>query len=457
MKLFKRRISARRTPLLVFAAALVAAAPASATAADSSAQHPLAQAVWENVRGDEELLIFYQQHRFRPLWIEAGQSAPQASALLELLGSAEADGLESSDYLHPAVSSAISNSEAGASDDLARLEIALSRAFVAYMRDVREVRDADIVYGEPLLRPSPASAWEILSAAAEAPSMVDYVREMAWMNPIYTGLRQSIAEAIAKEGTTPDLGLLQLNLERARALPAREDPYILVDAAAAQLTVFDGGEAQETMRVVVGAPEDATPMMVGMLRYATLNPYWHVPPDLTRERIAPRVIDEGMSYFRGRGYEVVDDWVSGQVIDPRTIDWQAVADGSIELFIRQKPGPRNAMGRIKFQFPNNLGIYLHDTPAKHLFELDNRSASAGCVRLEDADALAAILFGEQPMPQSSEPEQTLHLPEPVPVYITYLTAVPENGRIVRREDIYGWDDEKLASVAPVPEQGEGAL
>jgi murein L,D-transpeptidase YcbB/YkuD len=287
--------------------------------------------------------------------------------------------------------------------------------------------------------------------------MVDYVREMAWMNPIYTGLRQSIAEAIATEGTTPDLGLLQLNLERARALPAREDPYILVDAAAAQLTVFDGGEAQETMRVVVGAPEDATPMMVGMLRYATLNPYWHVPPDLTRERIAPRVIDEGMSYFRGRGYEVVDDWVSGQVIDPTTIDWQAVADGSIELFIRQKPGPRNGMGKVKFQFPNNLGIYLHDTPAKHLFELDDRSASAGCVRLEDADALAAILFGEQPVPQSDEPEQTLHLPEPVPVYITYLTAVPENGRIVRREDIYGWDDEESASVAAIPKQGEEAL
>lgn len=457
MHILKRSASVHRLSLAILAASLVVAGDSSASAADDRPEHGLAQAVWESVSGDEELLNFYQQNRFRPLWVDTGQVSPQVSALLDLLESAEADGLRPGNYLRPGLMDALRNSGSGTAEDLARLDIELSKAFVAYVRDVRTVREVRIVYGEPALRPSLASAWEILSAGSSAPSIAEYVREMRWMNPIYAGLRRSIAEALTKETSPEELDLLHLNLERARALPAQDSSYILVDAAAAQLTVFEAGKAKKTMRVVVGAPGDATPMMVGMLRYATLNPYWHVPLDLTRERIAPRVLAEGMGYFRGRGYEVVDDWISGQVIDPETIDWNAVADGSVELFVRQKPGPRNGMGKVKFQFPNDLGIYLHDTPAKHLFELDDRSASAGCVRLEDADALATILFGERPVPQSAEPEQTLHLPEPIPVFITYLTAVPKDGRIVHREDVYGWDEARPASVAAIPAQGDGAL
>jgi murein L,D-transpeptidase YcbB/YkuD len=97
------------------------------------------------------------------------------------------------------------------------------------------------------------------------------------------------------------------------------------------------------------------------------------------------------------------------------------------------------MGKVKFQFPNELGIYLHDTPAKQLFNVDQRGFSAGCVRLEDADGLGKMLFGRYTEAQSNEPEQTVPLPEPVPVYITYLTAVSEDGRIVERRDFYGRD------------------
>jgi len=242
--------------------------------------------------------------------------------------------------------------------------------------------------------------------------------------------------------------LVRLNLERARILPAHEDRYILVDAAAARLFYYEGGKIRDSMRVVVGTPDQPTPMMVGMIRYATLNPYWHVPPDLARARIAPRVLAEGLSYFNNRGYEVVSEWSrNARVIDPSTVDWKAVADGKKQVLVRQRPGPSNGMGKVKFQFPNELGIYLHDTPAKQLFNEDQRGFSAGCVRLENADGLGRLLFGSNPRAQSNEPEQTVSLPSPVPLYITYLTTIADKGRLVQRRDIYGRDSVQSAALA----------
>jgi len=234
---------------------------------------------------------------------------------------------------------------------------------------------------------------------------------------------------------------LLINLARARSLPA-EPPsrYILVDAAAARLWTYENGRVRDTMRVVVGRVTDQTPMIAGMIRYATLNPYWNVPPDLVASRIAPNVLDDGMPYLRGRGYEVLSDWSGNPaIIDPQTIDWAAVAAGQREIRVRQRPGPSNAMGRMKFQFPNNLGVYLHDTPERDLLRETARQFSAGCVRVEDAPRLARWLFGRMPTAPSRAPEQQVPLPSPVAVYITYLTAAPDGDRIAFREDVYGRD------------------
>ena len=224
-------------------------------------------------------------------------------------------------------------------------------------------------------------------------------------------------------------------------MPAEPPPrYILVDAAAARLWTYENGRVRDTMRVVVGRITDQTPMIAGMIRYATLNPYWNVPPDLVASRIAPNVLDDGMSYLRGRGYEVLSDWSNNPVqLDPETIDWAAVAAGRREIRVRQRPGPSNAMGRMKFQFPNNLGVYLHDTPERDLLRETARQFSAGCVRVEDAPRLARWLFGRMPTAPSRAPEQQVPLHQPVAVYITYLTAAPDGDRIAFREDVYGRD------------------
>jgi murein L,D-transpeptidase YcbB/YkuD len=123
-----------------------------------------------------------------------------------------------------------------------------------------------------------------------------------------------------------------------------------------------------------------------------------------------------------------------------SIDWRAVAAGRLEVRMRQKPGPANSMGRMKFMFPNKQGIWLHDTPEKEKIEDAARLQSNGCVRLEDAARFARWLFnGHPPRPQGARPEQKVNLPTPVPIYLTYLTAVPSGTSIVYFDDFYGKD------------------
>ncbi|MDB5683664.1 MAG: putative L,D-transpeptidase YcbB [Sphingomonas bacterium] len=240
--------------------------------------------------------------------------------------------------------------------------------------------------------------------------------------------------------------ILRLNLERARILPGPWVRHVVVNAAAARLSFYDSGKEQGTMRVVVGTLETQTPMLAGMVRYAILNPYWNVPTDLVQKRIAPKVL--GGASFKSLRYEALSDWgASASLLDPAQIDWQAVAAGQQELRVRQLPGGANAMGRVKFMFPNDLGIYLHDTPDKSLFSKTERQFSNGCVRLEDAPRLGKWFFGKALAPASDAPEQNVALPDPVPVYLTYLTAVPTERGITFIDDPYGRDVEQLQQLA----------
>ena len=198
--------------------------------------------------------------------------------------------------------------------------------------------------------------------------------------------------------------------------------YVLVDAASARLYMIEDGRVRDTMKVIVGKPETPTPELKSVLNYETINPYWHVTPDLAQTLIAPRVLNEGKSYLTQRGYEVVSSWgADAQIISPDSIDWKAVAAGKAEVLVRQQPGPANSLGHYKFDLPNGDGIYLHDTPKKELFAQDARNLSHGCVRLEDAQRLARWLLGKDP-PAASVPEENIRLPQPVPITISYLDS-----------------------------------
>ena len=208
------------------------------------------------------------------------------------------------------------------------------------------------------------------------------------------------------------------------SLPGAQIPvhgrYVLVDAASARLYMIEEGRVQDSMRVIVGKPETPTPELKSVINYETLNPYWHVTPDLAKTLIAPRVLQDGDGYLTTRGYEVLSGWgPDARVLSPDTVDWKAVAAGNAEVFVRQRPGPANSLGHFKFDLPNGDGIYLHDTPKKELFAQDQRNLSHGCVRLEDAQRLARWLLGKDP-PAAAAPEQNILVPNPVPITISYL-------------------------------------
>ena len=204
---------------------------------------------------------------------------------------------------------------------------------------------------------------------------------------------------------------------------------ILVDAASARLFMIENGQVLDSMRVIVGKPATATPVIRSTIFYATLSPYWNVPADLARTLIAPNVLKHGVGYLHNRGYEVVSRFsANAEVIAPRGVDWRAVADGRATVHVRQRPGPANSMGQVKFGFENKDGIFLHDTPRKALFAEADRSLSNGCVRLEDAPRLARWLMGRDFNSADSTPEQHVPLPGAVPIVITYLDSAAE-GRL----------------------------
>jgi murein L,D-transpeptidase YcbB/YkuD len=387
---------------------------------------------------------FYRARGGAPLWFAPG-SGDAAQQLLILLTTARTDRLNPNRYNVKAVARAIQAAPRGGPDAVRRAEMTLSQAFVAFARDVHRDPGVGVIYVDSELKPAPPSARALLNQAAAARGLSDFIQNSGWMNPIYGKLRLALTSRLYR--SEHERQLLALNLERARALGPATGRYVIVNAPAARLYMYENGQVVDSMRVVAGRPDPIaqTPMMNAFIRYVALNPYWNSPPDITSKRLAPTILKEGRAYFKKRGYEVLSDWTEhAHAIDPMSIDWRAVAAGRVEVRMRQKPGPANSMGRMKFMFPNAQGIWLHDTPEQEKIDEAARLQSNGCVRLEDAPRFARWLFnGRPPKPQGARPEQKVNLPSPVPVYLTYLTAVPSGTSIVYFDDFYGKDRQAL--------------
>jgi len=256
--------------------------------------------------------------------------------------------------------------------------------------------------------------------------------------------------ASLNEGADHYERIIILNMERARRLPPSDyrKRYILVDSGAARLYMYEGGKAVDSMNVIVGDSDRQTPMMAAELRYIQLNPYWNVPPDLSRTIVAKAVLKQGLSYLTERDYQVLSDWTDDATqLDPATIDWQGVYDGKVDVRLRRGPGPWNSMGAMKFMIPNDFGIYLHDVPdaEEPMFKSDSRWISNGCIRLQDAKRLEKWVFGNPPKPDG-QPDERVDVPDPVPVYITYFTVAPSADGVTFRPDRYNRDEKLLARV-----------
>jgi len=245
---------------------------------------------------------------------------------------------------------------------------------------------------------------------------------------------------------------LRLSLERARwVADDTAGEVIVVNIAGSEVFAARNGQYFWTRRAVVGRITRQTPVFRGSMTWLELNPTWTVPPTILREDVLPR-LRRDPGYLQAQGINVMD--AGGRVIDPLTIDWQRVGN-RLPWTFRQAPGPKNALGRIKFMFPNPYAVFLHDTPARGLFERSGRLLSSGCVRIEDPLSLAEIVladpgrWNQQTLQVAIDTgkTQTVSLPRPWPVLILYWTAeLDAAGRVRFLPDVYDRDPALLAAL-----------
>ena len=246
---------------------------------------------------------------------------------------------------------------------------------------------------------------------------------------------------------------IELNLERWRWLPRQlGERYLLVNVPTFELHGYEGRQRTLHMRVVTGtAGETPTPVFANEMTHLVFSPYWNIPPGIAREEVAPAAW-HNRSYLARNNMEVLK---GSRVVDPSTVDL-----GDPSLRFRQRPGPGNSLGRVKFLFPNRYHVYLHDTPARKLFAKRQRDYSHGCVRVQEPFALAQwVLQGTDWTPariraaMGAGTERHVRLERAVPVYIAYFTVwVDDEGRARFPPDVYRHDaaHEPLLPVAPEP-------
>lgn len=253
---------------------------------------------------------------------------------------------------------------------------------------------------------------------------------------------------------------LRVNLERWRWLPDDLGAnHVFVNIADYRVDLFLEGRRVHSYAAVVGRSYFRTPVFSDRIRYLVLNPGWDVPPGIAEDEILPH-IQKDPAYLQNAGFQVLSGWGADErVVDPGEIDWAELGPGRFPYRLRQRPGPENPLGQVKFMFPNAFNVYLHDTPAKSLFEHKARAFSHGCIRVADALDLARRVLAAGGRPEvadrleqalSAGGEQRIVLSDPIPIQIVYLTAfVDSEGILQLRPDIYGRDPRILAAlVAP---------
>ncbi|HEX8653834.1 MAG TPA: L,D-transpeptidase family protein, partial [Allosphingosinicella sp.] len=407
-------------PLALILCLLLAACARAPAAPAPPVRHEVAAVP---ASADAEIAAFYAARAQRALWTDSAAG----ERLLAALGRSASDGFDPARYRVAEIGAAL---EAGDPASLARADLLLSEAYVAYARDLRTPSAAvSPLYAEQGLAPAIPAPRALLEAAAERAhsathadnggTIADDVRRL---NAVYDGLRDGLenyrrhwsrlpqirlterpdaaslrrrlglraggfdaelagalaafkrvhglpetAEVDAATLAALNLGaahyerVIRLNMERARILPSA-GRFVLVDAAAARLWMFDGRRPAGQMRVIVGKPGMETPMMAARLRYAVLNPYWNVPVDLARQR-ARAVLRRGTGILAAERLQILSQFhAADRVLSPASVNWRAVAAGREPLRLRQLPGGANVMGAVKFMMPNDRDIYLHDFP-----------------------------------------------------------------------------------------------
>lgn len=311
----------------------------------------------------------------------------------------------------------------------------------------------------PLLRARLAASGDLdAAAAATDPASYDATVEAALRRfQARMGLE---SDGVAGAGTVAELNVpvaerirqLRVNLDRGRVLlQDLPEKFVVVNIAGYTAYVVQGQDIVWSARVQVGKPYRKTPLFRSDINYLVFNPTWTVPPGIIRADILPAAKADPASITR-KGLKLLDS--GGREVDPASVDWSRYSGGHIPYTLRQDPGPKNALGRVKLMFPNPYFVYLHDTPSQALFDRAERAFSSGCVRVERALELAAIVLDDpQWNAQSIDAViaggklQNVTLKRKLPVLLAYWTAwVDREGRMNFRRDLYGQDAKWAAAL-----------
>ena len=268
-----------------------------------------------------------------------------------------------------------------------------------------------------------------------------------------------IVDGIVGQGTRRALNMsidekiykIRLNIDRIKWLPREEkERYVIVNIPEFMLHYIEENKSKQKLRVIVGDKRHPTPIFSQRISYIVLNPYWKVPEGIVRREIIPAMV-KNPNYLRKQGLEAHRTWdENSRLIDTRWLYWEEYLYGQKKFPYRlmQPPGPKNALGKIKFKFPNNFSVYLHDTPTRHLFKKTVRAFSHGCVRLSQPEELLRTISEFNPKIDMEKAKKTLKgkrktflkVNNKLRIYIVYLTAgINIAGQIEFRNDIYNYD------------------
>jgi murein L,D-transpeptidase YcbB/YkuD len=387
--------------------------------------------------------VFYAARNYAPLWSSEGRPNVRAKSVIAQLKNAAADGLDPADYPVPAFDAA-ADAEQLAEDDIRLTNSALT--FARHLASGRVAPSrvlAEVDYGNHV--PDPADILRKITQAADSGAALESY------NPPHEGFRALKAKlAELKPGQEVDRVLA--NMERWRWLPRDlGKTYVMVNIPDFSLKVVHDHQEQWRTKIIAGKPQTPTPLLSAAMDNVLVNPSWHVPQSIIQNELLPRYGGDP-NIFSRMGLQV-----------------KRRPDGT--LSVTQPPGAANALGRIKFNFPNKFQVYLHDTPNKRLFANDKRAFSHGCMRVQDPTKFGEIMLHlamNGPTPNSQQisalfgrDERTFKLTDRPMVHLTYQTAFVDGGRLVLRDDIYGFDarisailrsaERRIADVTPPPD------
>lgn len=402
----------------------------------------------------EPMAAFYAARNYAPLWIADGKLNARAKAVIAQLGNAAADGLDAADYPVPAFAAATSP------EALADADLTLSYSALIYARHLASGRIApsrvltEVDYGDHA--PNPADVLKDLAEADDAGATLESYnpphRGFVALKAKLAELRSGAARPEASEapaGKSPkgrraekapapaatrqaEIDVVLANMERWRWLPRDlGETYVMVNVPDYTLKVVHDHREEWHTKIVAGKPQTPTPLLTATMDNVMVNPSWHVPQSIIKNELMPRY-GRDPNIFARMGLEVKRNH-----------------DGT--LSVTQPPGAGNALGRIKFNFPNKFAVYLHDTPEKRLFAYDKRAFSHGCMRVENPAKFGEVMLHlamNGPAPNAEQlsalfgrGERSFKLDERPIVHLTYQTAfVDDAGKLQLRDDIYGFDE-----------------